>query len=214
MPLATFCVEQARRGELLATTGLPTWCIYRHLRYWTPSKPLECLVWMNRESADGPWLNSLDIFNVRHAIGPLIGSRFDWERMREIYRQTHVRCEVGALVRVAAPDVVASIPGRYQLAVDVSSPKFNPWSFAGRDVWIVGAKNQRVVWERYCELRVVGVNVVGMLLPPIRSSQRMTVVGGDLRIAHDQGVTATECERRSINTVRDFWLAASRLYDE
>jgi len=70
------------------------------------------------------------------------------------------------------------------------------------------------MWERYCELRMVGVEVMGVLLPGLRQvCMENLVVGGDLRLHRVPDWYQDDRLEFSMRKLLDFWSAVGALYD-
>jgi len=116
------------------------------------------------------------------------------------------------VVRVSDPLAISKVPLDYAISPDLSV-RFDPWACIGRRVWLRGNIQQRDVWEKYCELRVVGVQVDAVLLWDLTPCHiGKFVCGGDLRFHPVKGWWGVDRLTYSMRRLRDFWEAATKLY--
>ena len=212
MPVIAFLTNFASVQEFAQNDHLRVWCPYSKLRHMDATYPVESVLWETGKTTEPLWQSALEVFDVHRAVGPPVSEANDWAKVREIYRHTHIRCSAGAIVRVLRPDALRTVPKRYPICPD-PGPRWDPWAYLGRRVWLWGCANHRMVWERYCELKVVGVDVAGIMLPSIGGvAKNQLVYGGDLRAHRVSGMYEEDRVRMSVVAIRDFWRAASELY--
>lgn len=181
--------------------------------FYPLSCPVGCLVWDPNLSDYGSWFSSLESYDCRYALGPLMRSAHEWPRFDRLYRMSRARVSVGAIVGLRGRRTVEGVPSGYTVCPDIDTD-YDPWAFIGRRVWLRGFGNQRRTWERYCEFRTVGVEVVGVLLASVASAaRRHQVVGGDLRLYPVDHVGEEDLLARSMRTLLNFWAAVGELYD-
>ena len=213
MPLVAFGIGNYHSAKELVKYDYPVWMESQALRHWPVERSVDAVVWNTGFTPERLWNSRLEQYDVIRAVGPAILSASDWKYKRSQYQRTQMRVRSGVVVRTRMAECIKSIPDRYAVALDPID-HFDPWSQDGRRVWIYGAKTQRQVWERYCELHTVGVQVAGILLPPVMTPfRRPLVLGGDLHYHVTDGLFAEDRVRLSLQTLRNFWLGVTKLYD-
>ena len=212
MPQVMFCGIQRDEYATLRKLGFRYWADAPLSYHLDKYLPVGCLVWGNK-SYEIQWRSQLELHDVRFAVGPKVRSADHWAPLEHIYKDTALRVAEGTVVRVCGHGVAQAIPRGYMLAPDISI-HFDPWEYIGRRVWLVGPATPRKLWERYCELRVVGAEVLGVLITGLRAVRRAPVViGGDLRTHMLRDHFTEDRLVRSMATISAFWAAAGDLYD-
>ncbi|MHB8994541.1 MAG: hypothetical protein ACYC63_04750 [Armatimonadota bacterium] len=212
MPMIFVAADHPGAAQQIKEHGLDCWMRGKDLKNAPPSEPVG-LTLVSAGTYNPAWLTTHEMYRVRYAIGPTVASHGDWARFGIFYRDLHTRCSGSAIVRVLDPSLIDEVPVRYPVAPECG-PRFDPWSLIGRRVWIQGTSSVREAWEVYCELQVVGADVVGIVLPSISfTCLRKRVVSADLRVRLSDWNEGELRFKRSLANIRDFWKAATALYD-
>ena len=180
----------------------------------TSSNRIAGWVWDSRWMTAPAALNLLENFDMRLVIGPPVRDRGYWPRVSRVYADFSVRVGEQVAVRVDDCAAVSEIPMGYPICPELDSRRFDPWLLKGRRVWLRGTgAGQRRLWERYCELKVVGVAVDAVFLDDLQVCvAREVVCGGDLRYYMVSGWWEEDRLSYSLRRLRDFWAAAGALY--
>lgn len=219
MPIPFFGLSAGVTESAAREAGIPFWVNSPATRKGEYTKyspridePLPLLVWSMRFSEPNNWFPDLETHDVRFAAGPVVRVPEDWDRMELLYKHTAARITNRPIVPVGTYDVVRRIPKSYDIAV-FGNDDLDPWSYRGRQVWIVGCSTPQQYWEKYSMLRLVGVDVVGLVHGPLwQVSSQPSVVGGHLQFVPALDITLHERVRQSLRTICDFWEAMTLLY--
>jgi len=173
-----------------------------------PKKPrsYDILDWNPREGVQH-WLVALVDHGPLWAVGVPVIVDADWLRYREWYELAWARVSVAPLVNVIGPRPPLSIPARYPVCLEAAG-KLESWYWRGRQVWISGGRPLQQ-WQAYAELRYVGVDVRGILLPPLAPGMR---IGGDLSERYEPRSVGRAVIETNWRNMLDYW-GAIRIYE-
>ena len=178
--------------------------------------PSDLVAWdVNRVNEEFWWtVMARGVF--RYAVGPIVGrGGAGWRDLAEFYARCHSYTTDGAVVHWGGDvDELAKVPKRYPVLLEVAD-HWHPWELDGRVAWLAPG-NFVAQWQRYCELRMCGIKVGGLLLEDIYGQIHRwagKVIGGDLWAATGVDGTGDERFAASAMVLADWWEAVGRHYD-
>lgn len=216
MPIAYFSTNERATYDFHEALPQRTWEFTLQAMRHHPERRAETLAWDVNRVGEDMWWEMLALGTYRYAVGPPVGrGGDDFVAQADLYSKTHSYVRDGAIVRWGGDlRTLKQIPPRFDIMVDPQGQWFG-WDLKGRTVWVGEGDDLLEQWRRYCELRLCGVAVRGVLIGDVAKmiATQGTVIGGNLRVANGMDALLAARYGASIGVIDRWWKAVGKRFD-